>query len=230
MSTNHNEARPADGIASVSANLYEVAPPSNGPTTDPGVEEVAGRIRALREDLGISQEEMARCTGRTLAEYAAQESGAADPSFTFLSKCAERLGVDMVELLTGESPRLARFAVTRAGAGVEVHRRATMEYLHMAPFFKNRQCEPLFVTAPYLPEEQDKPVHLTRHPGQEFDYVLDGTLRFSYEGHEEILHPGDSVIFDPRGGHGMIATGGQDCHFLAIVMRDPAELLQQQVG
>lgn len=192
---------------------------------NPNVQEVAGRIRALREDLGITQQEMAEHTGRTLAEYAAQEAGEKDPSFTFLSKCAERLGVDMVELLTGESPRLGRFAVTRAGQGVEVHRRATMEYLHLAPFFKNRHCEPLLVTAPYLEEEQDKPVHLSYHPGPELDYVLKGTLRFSYEGHEEILNEGDFIIHDSTGGHGMIATGGQDCTFLAIIIKDPAELV-----
>ena len=63
---------------------------------EPNIEEVAGRIRALREDLDITQQEMADATGRTLAEYAAQESGAQDLSFTFLYKCAERLGVDVI--------------------------------------------------------------------------------------------------------------------------------------
>ena len=38
---------------------------------EPNIEEVAGRIRALREDLDITMEEMADATGRSVAEYAA---------------------------------------------------------------------------------------------------------------------------------------------------------------
>ena len=66
---------------------------------EPKIEEVASRIRSLREDLDISMQEMAQATGRSLSEYAAQESGEQDLSFTFLSKCAKRFGVDVVELL-----------------------------------------------------------------------------------------------------------------------------------
>ena len=100
---------------------------------EPNIEEVAGRIRALREDLDITQQEMADATGRTLAEYAAQESGAQDLSFTFLYKCAERLGVDVIELLTGENPHLSGYSLTRAADGLSIKRRAGFEYLHKAP-------------------------------------------------------------------------------------------------
>lgn len=190
---------------------------------NPDVKEVAGRIRALREDLGITQQEMARATGRSLAEYIAQESGEEDPSFSFLSKCAERLGVDMTDLLTGESPHLARYAIMRAGDGVAIRRRSTLNYLHLAPYFKDRLCEPLLVTAPYDEAAQNQPIHHSFHPGQELDFILKGQLRFVYEDHEEILNEGDFVIHDSSHGHGMIATGGQDCVFLAIIIREPGE-------
>lgn len=188
---------------------------------DPDIQEVARRIQALRVDLGITQQEMAQATGRSLAEYVAQESGEEDPSFTFLTKCARRLGVDMVELLTGESPRLKHYSITRPGQGIAIHRRATLEYLHKAPHFKNRLCEPMMVTAPYDEAYQDKPIHLSYHPGQELDFILKGQLRFAFEGHEELLNEGDLILFDSSHGHGMIATGGQDCTFLAIIMKDP---------
>ena len=73
---------------------------------EPDYKEVCGRIRTLREDMDITMQEMAEATGRTVAEYAAQESGETDPSFTFLHLCARRFGVDVVELLTGEAPHL----------------------------------------------------------------------------------------------------------------------------
>ena len=126
---------------------------------EPKIEEVASRIRSLREDLDISMQEMAQATGRSLSEYAAQESGEQDLSFTFLSKCAKRFGVDVVELLTGENPHLTGYSLIREGDGLSVKRRAGFEYLHKAPQFKNKLAEPFLVTMPYLPEEQDKPIH-----------------------------------------------------------------------
>ena len=185
--------------------------------------EVLTRIRALREDLGISVEQMAEVTGRTVEQYKTQETGEEDITFTFLYKVAQRLGVDVIELLTGESPHLTHYSIVRKGEGLSIRRREGFEYLHQAPFFKNKYCEPFIVTAPYLEEEQNKPIHLSRHRGQELDYILSGRLRFAYEDKIEELGPGDTLLYDSGRGHGMIAIGGQECVFLAVVMRPPDE-------
>ena len=190
---------------------------------EPNTEEITRRIRALREDMGFTLQEMADATDRTVAEYQAQESGEQDLSFTFLSKCAAKLGVDVVDLLTGESPHLAGYSIVRADDGLSVKRRAGFEYLHKATHFRHKLAEPFVVTAPYLEEEQDVPVHLSRHEGQELDFIISGQMRFAYEDHEEILSPGDVVMYDSGRGHGMIATGGEPCVFLAIVMKPEGE-------
>lgn len=67
---------------------------------------IAERIRGLREILDISTAEMAQICGVSEAEYLEYESGARDFTFTFLYTCANRFDVDMMELLTGEQPRL----------------------------------------------------------------------------------------------------------------------------
>jgi transcriptional regulator with XRE-family HTH domain len=189
---------------------------------DPNIQEVTGRIRALREDLGITMQSMAEATGRSLAEYAAQESGEQDLSFTFLYKCAEHLGVDVVELLTGENPHLAHYALSRAGEGIHIKRHAGFEYLHRAPYFKNKLAEPFVVTVPFEEGLLQQPIHLSNHDGQEIEYVLSGRMRFSYEGHTEELEPGDLVMFDATRGHGMIALGGEPLVFLAVVIKGGA--------
>ena len=190
---------------------------------EPNIKEVAGRIRALREDLDLSMQEMADATGRTVADYAAQESGEHDLSFTFLYKCAETFGVDVIELLTGENPHLTGYSITRASDGLSIKRRAGFEYLHKAPHFRHKLAEPFLVTAPYLEEEQDQPIHLSYHKGQELDYIISGHLRFAYEDHIEDLGPGDLLMYDSGRGHGMIAIGGEPCVFLAIVIKDHEE-------
>ncbi len=185
---------------------------------EPNIKEVAGRIRALREDFDLTMQEMADATGRSVAEYAAQESGEQDLSFTFLYKCAKKLGVDVIELLTGETPHLKGYSLVRAGDGLSIKRRAGFEYLHKAPHLGNKLAEPFVVTAPYLEEEQDKPIHLSYHKGMELDYIISGKLRFAYEENIEEVGPGDTLMYDSGRGHGMIAIGGEPCVFLAIVM------------
>lgn len=186
---------------------------------EPNIKEVAHRIQALREDCGYTMQEMADATGRSLTEYAAQESGEEDLSFTFLYKCANKLGVDVIELLTGETPHLTGYSLVRASDGLSIKRRAGFEYLHKAPHFRNKLAEPFLVTAPYIEDEQDKPIHLSYHKGQELDYIISGRMKFAYEDHIEILEPGDLVMYDSGRGHGMIATGGEPCEFLAIVVK-----------
>ncbi len=191
---------------------------------EPDIKEVVTRIRSLREDSEISLEEMAEATGRSVEEYAAQESGEHDLSFTFLYKCAAKLGVDVIELLTGEAPHLTGYEVTHAGDGLVIKRRAGFEYLHQAPFFKNKLAEPFVVTAPYIEAEQDVPVHLSYHAGQELDYIISGKMRFAYEDHVEELEAGDFVFYDSGRGHGMIAIGGEPCVFLAVVLK-PGDII-----
>ena len=181
--------------------------------------EVAERIRTLREIMGFTTQEMADTIGCTVAEYGAAENGETDFSFTFLFKCADKFGVDMIEILTGENPHLLFYSIVRKGEGLPIKRRSGFDYYHLAPYLKGKFCEPFLVTAPYKEEEQEKPIELSTHEGQEFDFILKGSLKAQFENHTEILHEGDSVIYDSSHGHGMIATGGEDCLFLAIILK-----------
>ncbi len=187
---------------------------------EPRIADIARRIRVLREDADITTGQMAEVAGISETDYLELEAGEQDISFTVLYRCAEKLDVDIVDLLTGEGPHLTGYSVVRSGAGLSMKRRAGFEYRHLAPTFKDKLAEPFFVTAPFSEEEQDAPVQLSRHDGQEFDYVLSGRLRFAYEGHTEELAAGDAVLYDSGRGHGMIATGGDTCTFLAIVIKD----------
>ena len=181
--------------------------------------EAVKRIQALREDMEIPLSDMAQATDRSVNEYEAQESGRADVSFTFLSKCADALDVDVIEILTGESPHLSGYSLVRADEGLSIKRREGFEYQHKAPRLKNRLCECFVVTAPYIEEEQDAPIHLSYHEGQEFDYIISGHMRFAFEDHTEDLGPGDTLLYDSGRGHGMIAIGGEPCTFIALVMK-----------
>lgn len=187
-------------------------------TADPAIAEIAERIRSLREMCGYSAEEMADATGTSVEEYIRLESGCSDFGFTFLRGCARRLGVDMIELLTGSGPRLGGFSAVRSGEGLPIRRREGFSYFHLASAFRSRIAEPFLVHAPYHAEEQDAPIPLSSHEGQEMDYILSGTMRFCHDGRTVEVGPGDTLYYDSGKGHGMIATSEQGCVFLAVVM------------
>lgn len=187
------------------------------------IQEIAQRIKSLREILEISPDEMAEINGISTEEYLRGEAGETDFSFTFLYNCAKRFGVDLMELVTGESPKLNFYSIVRKGEGLPIKRRAGFSYNHLGACFRDKVAEPFLVTAPYRAEDQDRPIHLSYHKGQEFDYVLKGTLKVALEGHTEYLHEGDAIYYDSGHGHGMIATGGEECVFLAVVMKSGEE-------
>ncbi|MBO4797257.1 MAG: cupin domain-containing protein [Candidatus Methanomethylophilaceae archaeon] len=188
-------------------------------SAEPNIREIAERIAAMRELCGITAGEMASVVGKPEEEYLEYESGTRDFSFTFLYKCAERFGIDMVELLTGDNPHLSGFTLVRSGQGLPMKRRIGFQYQHLASNFKNKLSEPFVVFAPYIEEDQTAPIRVSTHAGQEFDYILEGTLRFSHDGRVMDLGPGDSVYYDSGKPHGMFATSAAGCRFIAVVMR-----------
>ena len=181
------------------------------------IKEVANRIKETRLACEISEEEMASCTGVTPEAYRELEAGNSDFSFTFIYKCAARFGVDTTDLLKGQSPTLNEFSITRAGGGLPIARRRGFKYNNLAPLFKNKIVEPFIVKAKYSAEENASPMKLSRHEGQEYDYILSGKLKVSIDGHVDILNPGDSIYYDSSKPHGMIAYE-EDCEFMAIVI------------
>ncbi|MDD6220557.1 MAG: XRE family transcriptional regulator [Clostridia bacterium] len=187
------------------------------------ITEIAQRIRDLRDIMGYTTAEMAQTVGCSEEEYIAAENGEVDFSFTFIYKCAEKFNVDMIEILTGDNPRLSYYSIVRKGEGLPMKRRSGFNYYHLGYRFKDKLCEPFLVTAPFSQEEQDKPITLSTHEGQEFDYILKGSLKVAFEDHTEVLNEGDSVLYNSAHGHGMIATNGEDCAFLAIILKKPEE-------
>ncbi len=182
------------------------------------IKDVSGRLKSTREYLDITVEDMAEKTNVTPQEYISLENGEKDFSLSFLNEAAEALGVELIELLTGVTPKLNTYSIVRKDRGLPIERRERFAYQHLAYLFKKKKIEPLLVTAPYDEAEQDKPIHLSVHDGQEMDYILSGTLKFQIGEHIEILNEGDCVYYDSMNPHGMIATDGADCKFLAVLI------------
>jgi len=200
---------------------------SNSMNPEFKIREVAERIRAVRESVGLTPEEMAEKTGVSVYEYLAYEGGAKDFSFTFIYKFANATGVEITDLMEGESPKIYSYDITRKGGGLPIARRKGMSYMRLAPKFRNKIGEPFLVTIPYV-EEQFRVPHPHTHEGQELDIVISGQLKVRIGDNEEILYEGDSIYYDSGEPHDEWAVGGKDCKFYAVVfgVNQPHNALQ----
>ncbi len=188
--------------------------------------EVASRIRELREIMGYSVAEMAQKTEVSEASYTAYESGNLDIPFSFIHKCALCFGVELSELLEGQGAKLSSYTVTRKGQGQATAKEEGIDIKNLAPKFRDKIAEPYYVRYEYSASQQNKPIHLATHGGQEFDLVLSGSLKVQIGDHTEILNEGDSIYYNSSTPHGMIAVGGTDCVFCAVVL--PGETTKEE--
>ncbi len=191
------------------------------------IQEMAARIRELRELEGLTVEDMAIKTAVTMDEYIACEAGWKDLNFAFIYRCAMALNVNVTDIIEGYSPTLKAYTVTRAGTAQMVSQAHGMTYYNLAYAFQNRIAEPLYVRSVYDENAQGRDIELTTHAGQELDLVISGKLKVQIGEHIEVLSAGDSIYFDSDKPHGMIAVGGQDCEFYAIVLNPTGETIPE---
>ena len=173
--------------------------------------QIAARIRELREILDVPQEALAQKIGVDIEEYKRYESAQDDIPICVIYGVAAELRVDPTELLTGEAPRMDEYTIVRGGNGVSVERYPGYAFTSLAFNYKHRDMEPMIVTL--SPNEE---AELVTHGGQEFNYVLEGSIKVVIEGREFILNKGDSIYFNPALPHGQRAVGGQ-AKFLTII-------------
>lgn len=178
------------------------------------IEEIASRIREMRELSKVTAEEMAEHLKVPLETYTCYEDGKTDIPASKLIEIGQKLDIDMNLLLTGEEPRMRVFTVTRKGEGVDVERRKQYRYQSLAGKFLRKKAELFIVT---IEPRNGKPSGYS-HPGQEFDYVLEGSLKFSIHDHEIILNEGDSIFFDSSYKHAMEAQNDKPAKMLVVVM------------
>ena len=180
--------------------------------------EVASRIREMREICGFTAQQMSEKTEVTLSEYNDYEAGKLDFPFTFIHKCSLAFGIGVTDLLEGKSAHLSSYDITRKGQGQDTAKEEGINIQNLAPQFRSKIAEPYFVRYEYSDELQNKPIHLTKHSGQEFDYVGSGRLKVQIGENVEYLSEGDSIYYNSSTPHGMIAVDGKECVFVAVVL------------
>lgn len=159
---------------------------------------VGERIRELRENKGLSLQDMANRTGYSSALLSQVENHFISPPLGGLIKIAKALEVK-VGTFFGDEPRES-YAIVRKDERKHISRFASKEgvsygYSYESLGFdkKDRQMEPFLVTLEPATVKSEK---LSSHDGEEFIFVLEGDMEAILGDHKDVLHPGDCIYYD----------------------------------
>ncbi|MDR0912319.1 MAG: cupin domain-containing protein [Methanobrevibacter sp.] len=176
--------------------------------------DIGDRIKELREISEISIYDIAKELNIDKETYLKYENGEENIPANLLYEISLKYNVDLSLLITGEEARMHIFDVTRKGEGGIVERRSQYKYENLAEKFIHKKTEPFIVTVE--PNNDENP-ETNSHPGQEFNYVLEGTIKFFINDNEIILNEGDSIYFNSNYQHSMKALNNKSAKFLAFI-------------
>ncbi len=182
-------------------------------STNP-LQEIATRIKELRQICEYSQKFVSEKLGVDEATYLEYESGTVDIPVGFLYNLASLYKVELTTILTGKEPKLHAYSLVKADEGLSIDRRQPYKYLSLAHKFSDKKAEPFMVTV----DPSDDEMSLSSHSGQEICYVVEGSLALKVDGHDLVVETGDLLYFDSSKPHGMKALSGKQAKFLAIII------------
>jgi transcriptional regulator with XRE-family HTH domain len=175
--------------------------------------EIAARIRELRDACGYTQEQLAQELGLNLRVYQEYEENGENIPISVIYEIANKFGVDFTEIVTGTRAKLDTYHIVKRGEGKSVSRYPGYRFEDLAFRFSHKIMQPLLVTL----DPSDKPAALVSHAGQEFNMVLEGQVAVIFDDKEFILSAGDSIYFNPTHLHGQRCVGTEKARFLTVI-------------
>ncbi|MCL2328365.1 MAG: helix-turn-helix domain-containing protein [Bacteroidetes bacterium] len=176
--------------------------------------EIGSRLKQIREQLGLSIAEVAEKTNINKYQYEDYESGQIDIPVGALLKIAQQFNVEAAFILTGENPYEHGWAITRKGEGASIERHARYKYKALAHNFAHKKATPFLVTI----DAKDQEVQFNSHSGQEFMYVIEGSVKIYFKDSVFELNEGDNVYFDAEIPHAVKAEDNKRARIISILV------------
>ncbi|MFW5731239.1 MAG: helix-turn-helix domain-containing protein [Desulfonatronovibrionaceae bacterium] len=181
----------------------------------PAQEDIARRLKALRQAMDYTIAEMAEKLGMYPDTVELYETGTVEIPVSYLFEAAKICKVDLTVLVSGSEAHLHGHALIRQGKGMSVERRKDYDYKSLAYAFSGRRMEPFMVRVPPKTEQE---LTFTEHPGQEFIYMLKGKLEVRLGEKIIVLEPGDSLYFTSRIPHALRSLGTKQAEFIDVIV------------
>jgi transcriptional regulator with XRE-family HTH domain len=184
--------------------------------TEATLASIGERLRSARDRAGLTLEQLAEATGLSKAHLSRLESSERQPSIAALLDLSAALGVQ-VNTLLGEDRSSSPLSIS---VGDEFQHEANgLAITTRSGFPGSSAIEALSITI--APDRAPSPP--ARHRGEEWLYVLSGTLVLEYDGDEHCIETGQCAHFDADRPHRLTAAGGAT-EILMVAAQDSRSL------
>jgi transcriptional regulator with XRE-family HTH domain len=159
------------------------------------VEDIGQRLRKIREEKGLSLEELSGLTGFDVPFLSSLEKNETQPQLGTVIKLSKALDSAFGRLVSGVGDKL--YSITRKDERRTISRstsrtgkKQVYTYKSLAPDVKGRHMEALIVQLEEIPEKE-----ISVHDGEEFIFVLEGVVLLEIGNDSFELAAGDSAYY-----------------------------------
>lgn len=182
------------------------------------------RIAEIRKTYSISREDLSERSGVSADLVAKIEDDGHIPDLAPLIKIARGLGVRLGTLLddheqlgpvicrAGDASASSRFKTGLPDGEAMEKGHHGMSFYALASDKGGRHMEPFIVAI-----EPDAKQEKSAHEGEEFIYVMEGTLSLEYGMEKKTLNTGDSVYYDSIVPHKVFSADDNPVKILAVI-------------
>lgn len=163
--------------------------------------EIGARIRKIRLQQGRTITEVAGLCGFSKGLLSKIETNKIVPAIATLTKIAGILGTRVSVLMEeGDGANVAFTPDMSTFGDAFVATNKGYSIYGLAPHFLNKKMQPLLICSQ---KELVQP-HCVSHEGEEFIYVLEGSLTIQIGNNKYVLSKGESIYFESINEHGVL--------------------------
>lgn len=181
--------------------------------------QIGMKIRRMRQERRMTLQDLAEATGLSKPLLSQIENEQVIPPLATLLRIAKAFRVNLHSFFQEEGDS-EKCILVRAGESRRLRRRPTEEgappysYHSLASGKRNRNMEPFLVE---FEVDRWRDELLVSHEGEEFLFLLEGSLEFHYGDKVMTMQAGDSVYYESTEPHGYVAIGPDRPRAVAVV-------------
>jgi transcriptional regulator with XRE-family HTH domain len=181
--------------------------------------QIGEKIRDLRKKAGLVLQDISNLTGLSKPLLSQIEKGAVSPPIATLLKISKALNVNISFFFQDGDPHEKVVLVRRdESKGIDSRhfgREESGYYYEALAYKKSRKnMEPFLVE---FKRKKAEKLSYYSHDGEEFIYLLEGTLEFRTENQQYVLYPGDSLYFESSIPHAYRALERKNARAITVV-------------
>lgn len=185
-------------------------------STDPGANQIGARLKELRRTQALTLAEVSQKTGVSISNLSKIENNQISPSFDIMKRICDGFGLSIEDFMRpgAKSVVSGRKTTTRDNEG-DYFTSGQYDYRAHASELSRKAMVPLEIRV--RARSVDEFDHWSQHRGEEFVYVLSGSIEIHTEHYSPFrLERGESAYFDSSMRHLYVSVSREDARVLSV--------------